>query len=139
MFVVNPSQFPPPRGYSNGIVAEGRTLAIAGQIGWNARGELTSDDFTEQFAQALDNVCAVVRAAGGVPENLTQMTVYVTDMHAYRNAAPQLSAVWRPRMGRHYPTMALVGVASLLEPRAVVEISAFAVLEDLPPDTTRHG
>lgn len=128
MKIVQPETFPKPRGYSNGIVAEGTVLAIAGQIGWNERGELTSDELVPQFLQALDNVLAVVRAAGGEPTSLVSMTIFVTDLDAYRSAGPTLGEGWKARMGRHYPTMALLGISGLVEKRAKVEITALAVL-----------
>jgi len=81
-----------------------------------------------QFLQALDNVLAVVRAAGGEPTSLISMTIFVTDLDAYRNAGPALGEGWKARMGRHYPTMALLGISGLVEKRAKVEITALAVL-----------
>lgn len=128
MKIVQPETFPKPRGYSNGIVAEGTVLAIAGQIGWNERGEFDSDELVPQFLQALDNVLAVVRAAGGEPTSLISMTIFVTDLDAYRNAGPALGEGWKARMGRHFPTMALLGISGLVEKRAKVEITALAVL-----------
>ena len=133
MDVVHPVGFPPARGYSNGISAHGRTLFVAGQVGWEPDGTFASDELIPQFSRALDNVIAVVRAAGGEPGHIAQMTVYVTDMAAYRAAAAELGAVWRERMGRHYPAMALVGVSELVDPRAVIEIQAIAVFEGETP------
>ncbi len=130
--LVEVAGWPRPRGYVNGVVTSRPTLYVAGQIGWNVRGEFEHDDLAGQFAQALDNVLEVVRAAGGTPESLVKMTVYVTDVSAYRLAAPGLSPIWRARFGRHYPAMALVGVAALVEPRAVVEIEAIATLDEEP-------
>lgn len=130
MDVVHPAGFPPARGYSNGITAHGRTLFVAGQVGWEPDGTFASDELIPQFSRALDNVLAVVRAAGGEPGHIAQMTIYVTDMAAYRAAAGPLGAVWRERMGRHYPAMALVAVSELVDPRARVEIQAIAVLEE---------
>ncbi|HVY48298.1 MAG TPA: RidA family protein [Minicystis sp.] len=121
--------WPAPKGYANGVVARGATLFVAGQVGWDASGAFASDDLAEQFAQALDNVLAVVRAAGGGPEHLAKMTVYVTDVGAYRAATRAIGAAWRARLGRHFPAMALVGVTELVEPRAKVEIEAVAVLD----------
>jgi len=132
MDVVHPVGFPPARGYSNGISAHGRTLFVAGQVGWEPDGTFASDELIPQFSRALDNVIAVVRAAGGEPGHIVQMTVYVTDMAAYRAAAAELGAVWRERMGRHYPAMALVGVSELVDPRATIEMQAIAVFEEAP-------
>jgi len=108
--------------------AGGRPLYVAGQVAWDGEQRIGSDDFAAQFAQALDNVLAVVAAAGGSPQDLAQMTIFVADKEAYAAATPQLGAVWRQRCGRHYPAIALVEVAALLEPRALVEIQAIAVL-----------
>lgn len=101
-------------------------LHVAGQIGWNTSGAIVSDDLIEQFGQALDNVLAVVRAAGGEPTDVADMTVYVTDLDAYRGAAGELGEVWRARFGKHYPAMALLGVSGLVHPGARVEIQATA-------------
>jgi enamine deaminase RidA (YjgF/YER057c/UK114 family) len=128
--VVQPEGFAPPRGYSNGVVTRGRLVHVGGQVGWNASHQFTSDDFTVQFGQALDNVLAVVRAAGADAADIARMTVYVTDLPAYRAATATLGPIWRERMGRHYPAMALVGVTGLVEPRALVEIEAVAVVPD---------
>jgi enamine deaminase RidA (YjgF/YER057c/UK114 family) len=133
---VNPPEWPRPRGYANGALTAGegeRILFVAGQIGWRAtpdspEGTFDTDDLGEQWVIALDNVLAVVRAAGGAPEHIARMTVYVTDLAAYRAAAPAIGKAWRERLGRHYPAMALVCVAGLLEPRAKVEIEATCAL-----------
>lgn len=126
--IVNPPQLAKPRGYSHGVKGRGELLFVAGQIGWDAEARLVSDDFVAQFAQALDNVLAVVRSAGGAPESVARLTVYVADKAEYIAAARALGAAWRERMGRHYPAMALVEVKSLLEPGARVEIEATAIL-----------
>jgi enamine deaminase RidA (YjgF/YER057c/UK114 family) len=125
---VRPPELPRPRGYAHGMVAEGRVLAVAGQIGTGPGGALVGDDFVAQFARTLDNVLAVVRAAGGGPDSVFQMTVFVTDLAAYRAALAPLGRAWGERFGRHYPAMALVGVAGLVEPGAKVEITALAAL-----------
>lgn len=133
--VVVPS-WPRPSGYQNGVVGQGRTLYVAGQIGWDAaRGVMPHEDLAGQFAQALDNVLSVVRAAGGRPGDLAKMTVYVTDLPAYRASLPAIGQAWKARLGNHFPAMALIGVAGLVEPRALVEIEAVAILDDtLPTD-----
>lgn len=125
---VTPPNFPKPRGYAHGIVAEGRTLHVSGQIGWDANARLVSADFGTQFLQALDNFIEVVRAAGGGAENVVKMLVFVTDLDAYRNATKEIGEGWRTRLGKHYPAMSLVKVAGLLEPGAMVEIEGVAVL-----------
>ncbi|HVA29155.1 MAG TPA: RidA family protein [Candidatus Baltobacteraceae bacterium] len=128
MKAINPEGWPRPSGYSNGIVAQGRLLFIAGQVGWNERGEFASDEFVDQAEQAMRNVVAVLRAAGGGPEHLVRLTWYVTDKGEYIAASRALGAAYRDIFGGHYPAMTLVQVAGLLEVRAKVEIEATAVL-----------
>ena len=125
---INPPGWPRPSGYSNGILAEGRYLAISGQIGWNERNELVGADFLTQAAQALRNVLAVLDAAGGGPAHLVRLTWYVTDANEYRQSLSALGAAYRTIVGAYYPAMALVQVAALLEEGAKVEIEATAVL-----------
>lgn len=139
MKVVQPEGWPRPRGYSNGIVAEGRVLAVAGQVGWTAEGRFERRDFAGQFDQALANVLAVVEAAGGAPADVIKMTVYVTDLDDYRRSLGRLGPIWKARMGRHYPAMALVGVTGLVEPEALVEIEALAVLAPPRPLGAVHS
>lgn len=122
--------WPVPRGYSNGRTGRGQVVHIAGQIGWDEHGKLVSPDLVPQFARALDNVLTVLRAAGGVPGEIATMTIYVTDMTGYRVSQREIGAAWRDRLGRHYPAAALIGVASLVEPGAVVEIQATAYIAD---------
>ncbi|HEV3090188.1 MAG TPA: RidA family protein [Candidatus Cybelea sp.] len=125
---IDPQGWPRPSGYANGVLAEGRYLAIAGQIGWNESCELVSDNFAAQAAQALRNVVAVLRAAGGEPEHLVRLTWYVTDKQAYRASLSELGRAYREIVGAVYPAMTLVVVAGLLEEGAQVEIEATAVL-----------
>lgn len=125
---IEPDGWPKPSGYANGVLAEGRFLAIAGQIGWNEKGELAGDGLVEQARQALQNVVAVLRAAGGSPEHLVRLTWYVTHKEEYRAGLSELGAAYREVVGSHYPAMALVQVADLLEDGAKVEIEATAVL-----------
>ncbi|MDB4963892.1 MAG: endoribonuclease [Myxococcales bacterium] len=129
--------WPTPRGYSNGRIGKGRVLEVGGQIGWTPEmkfpvRETAEDRFVAQFAQTLDNVIAVVRAAGGEVADIASMTAYVTDMAIYRSARKELAAVWRERLGKHFPAMALVAVSALFEPEAVIEIQAVAYLGDSP-------
>lgn len=128
MTIINPPGWPPPRGYSNGIVAEGRMLFVAGQIGWDEKGILVSDRMPDQFDRALANVLAVVDAAGGAPTSIVRLTMFVTDKAAYIAARSEIGDRYRVRMGRHFPAMTLVEVSALLEPGALVEIEATAVL-----------
>jgi enamine deaminase RidA (YjgF/YER057c/UK114 family) len=125
---VNPESLARPRGYSHGMKGGGELLFVAGQIGWNREGRLVSDDFVAQFAQALDNVLDVVWAAGGKPECVARMVLYVTDKREYLRRARELGEAWRRRMGKHYPAMAAVEVKALLEEGALVEIEATALL-----------
>lgn len=126
---INPKAFPKPRGYSNGVVApSGRTLHVSGQVAWDKDGRIVSPDFAVQFLQSLDNVIAVVREAGGGTEHLVKLLAFVTDLDAYRAAMPAIGEGWRGRLGKYYPAMSLVKVAGLLEPGALVEIEAVAVL-----------
>ena len=118
-----------PKGYANGRIGRGPALHIAGQVGWNAESQFVAKDLVGQFAQALDNMLAVLAAAHAHVDDIAMMTIYVTDMPAYRAARKQLGPIWGERMGRHFPAMALVGVASLVEPEAVVEVQAVAYLE----------
>lgn len=128
---IQPPGWAAPKGYSNGVLAPAgsRLLAVAGQIAWDAEQRLVGrEDFALQFRTALANVVAVVRAAGGGPEHLLQLTIFVTDKGAYLACTRELGAAWKELVGRHYPAMALVEVADLLEEGAQVEIQALAAL-----------
>lgn len=128
MTIITSKELAAPRGYSHGVLASGRLLFIAGQIGWNAQARIVSDDFVEQFDQALANVLAVVREAGGTAESVARLTIYVTDKTEYLAAQSSIGARYRVRMGKHYPAMTLVEVSALLEDGAKVEIEGTAVL-----------
>jgi enamine deaminase RidA (YjgF/YER057c/UK114 family) len=121
--------WPKPRGYANGRIGIGDPLHVGGMIGWDEQG-VVAEGMVAQFAKALDNVLAVVKSAGGAPTDVATMTVFVTDMPAYRNAIKELGAAWRERFGKHYPAMALLGVKELVEPRAMVEIEAVAYVDE---------
>ena len=126
---VNPAGWPAPRGYSNGVRAEGRVIAVAGQIGWEPRtGEFESDDFAAQCEQALSNIAAVLAAAGAEPRHVVRLTWFITSAAEYAAAGKALGAAYRRIFGGHYPAMSVIVVAALLEPRAKVEIEATAVL-----------
>ncbi len=129
MQILQPEGWARPRGYSNGVAAEGRLIFIAGQIGWNAACEFESDNFVDQTRQALSNIVVVLAEAGATPAQITRMTWYVADKYQYLAAALEVGAVYREIIGDHYPAMTLV-VAGLLEDRALVEIEATAVIED---------
>jgi enamine deaminase RidA (YjgF/YER057c/UK114 family) len=127
---VNPETLGAPKGYSNGMLtpAGARILFVAGQIGWDAQGNFVGDDFADQFGKALENVLEVVRAAGGGPESIARLTIYVVDKVEYAAATRRVGEHYRALMGRHFPAMALLEVKSLLEPLAKVEIEATAAV-----------
>jgi enamine deaminase RidA (YjgF/YER057c/UK114 family) len=125
---INPKELAPPRGYSHGMLGNGTMLFVAGQIGWDATSRIVSNDFVAQFSRALDNVLAVVRAAGGGPDSIARLTIYLVDKGEYRARARDVGTAYRERMGRHFPAMSLVEVKSLLENQARVEIEATALL-----------
>jgi enamine deaminase RidA (YjgF/YER057c/UK114 family) len=125
---INPESLARPVGFSHGMRGSGEILFVAGQIGWNREGRMVSDDFVLQFIQALENVMDVVWAAGGTPESVARMTVYVTDKADYVRNRKAIGEAWRKRMGKHYPAMALVEVKALVEDDARIEIEATAVL-----------
>ena len=125
---VNPASLAEPRGYSNGVgyAQAGSILFIAGQVGWDAAGTMVGDRFEDQFDQALANVLAVVTEAGGAPESIGKLTIFVVDCGEYRAARQAIGERYRRRMGSHYPAMTLVEVRALLPPGARVEIEAIA-------------
>ena len=127
---INPASLGPPRGYSNGVVTDpgGRLLFVAGQIGWNEQQKIASADFVEQFDRALGNVVAVVTEAGGRPEQIARLVIYVTDKKEYQLRTRELGERYRARMGKHFPAMVLVEVKTLLDDAAKLEIEAIAVL-----------
>ena len=128
--IVRPTGWPRPHGYSHGVMASGRVLAVAGQVGWDVECKLVAGGFSAQFEQALTNVRAVVEAAGGRPEHLISLTIYVADVREYETELPEVGRRYRGVLGHHYPAMALVQVARLLEKGARVEIQALAVIPD---------
>lgn len=128
--LVNPDALGAPRGWTNGMLAvpRGRLLLVAGQDASGPDGEVATDDFVEQFGIALRKAITVVREAGGTSEDIGRLTIFVTDLDAYRASRSELGVLYRSLMGRHYPAMSLVQVAGLLDPRARVELEATAVL-----------
>ncbi len=130
MNVILPSGWPRPKGYSNGVVASGKMLFIAGMIGWDAQGHFESDDFAVQARQALRNVADVLREAGGKPENIVRMTWYVTDKREYLAAGREIGLAFREIIGSYNAAMTAVEVKALIEDRAKVEIEATAVLPE---------
>lgn len=128
MQVIQPKNWPKPKGYANGIVATGSMLFIGGQVGWDETETIVSDDFVKQVKQALLNIITILHEAGGKPEHIVRMTWYVTDRDAYMNSQKELGRVYTEVMGRHYPAMSLLVIKALVEEGAKVEIEATAVL-----------
>lgn len=129
MKIVNPPSIAPPSGYSHGILAPpGTPLYLAGQVAWDERERVVSEDFAEQFTRVLENLLAVVREAGGEPQHVVKLTAFVTDRDEYLASREALGRAWRRLFGRHYPAMSLVQVAGLVEPGAKVEIEGIAML-----------
>ncbi len=125
--VLLPEGWPRPKGYSNGIEASGRLVFVAGQIGWDVEGRFP-DGFAAQFRQTIDNTLAVLAEAGAGPEHIVRMTWYVVDKAEYLAALRTIGAVWRERIGPHYPAMAVVEVSGLIEDAARLEIETTAVV-----------
>jgi len=132
--IVNPQALGAPKGYSNGVLAPAgsRILCVAGQVGWDAEQKIVPGGFAAQFERALANVLAVVAEAGGDAGAILRLTIYVTDKQSYLDSLAAVGEAYRRLMGRHYPAMALVEVAGLLEEGAVVEIEATAALAPTP-------
>jgi enamine deaminase RidA (YjgF/YER057c/UK114 family) len=126
--ILHPKNWKRASGYSNGVVAEGRQVFVAGQVGWNARQEIVSDDFVEQVEQALHNIVEILAEADARPDDLVRLTWYVTDRREYLSRSTEVGEAYRRVIGRHFPAMTLVQVAGLAEDRAKVEIEATAVV-----------
>lgn len=122
-----PEGWPVPRGYANGMVAEGRVLVTGGLVGWDANG-VFADGFLGQLRQTLLNIKAVIEAGDGRIEDIVRLTWYVTDIAAYRASLREMGPVYREVLGRHFPAMAVVQVVALVEPQALIEIEATAVI-----------
>ena len=133
--IVNPEALGRPRGWNNGMLgpAGGRVLFVAGQIGSGSDGEVGATGMAEQFGAALANVVGVVEEAGGKIADVGRLTIYVTDMDAYRGSLAEVGAAYRTVFGKHFPAMALVAVSELVHPRAVVEVEATAVIPQARP------
>ena len=125
---VQPADWKPAKGYANGVVAEGKTLYLGGQIGWNADQQFETDTFIGQLEQVLRNIVAVLEAAGSDPSHLVRLTWYVTDKTEYVKSQRQVGEVYRNVIGRHFPAMTMVVVDGLVEDQALVEIEATAVI-----------
>ncbi len=125
-----PAGWPRPKGYANGVAAQGKQIFVAGMIGWDAQGVFHSDDFAAQSRQALANIVAVLEAGGAKPQHITRMTWYVTSKREYLAALPQIGAAFRELVGHYDIAMTAVQVAALIEDRAKVEIEVTAVVPE---------
>ncbi|MCZ4273261.1 RidA family protein [Maritalea porphyrae] len=125
---LHPEGWKPAKGYANGVVAEGRTIYVGGQIGWTANQVFETDDFIEQMQQALRNIVDVVQEAGGEPKDIVRLTWFVTDKKEYLAKQSQVGKAYRDVMGYNFPAMTMVVVADLIEDQAKIEIEATAVL-----------
>ena len=130
MKILQPAGWPRPKGYSNGISATGRTIFTAGVVGWDEREFLVSHRLDGQFAQALNNILAILKEDGAGPEHIVRLTIYVTDIQEYIGLRDELAPIWKSIMGANYPAMALIQVVRLVEPSAKVEIEATAVVPE---------
>ncbi|WP_048647281.1 RidA family protein [Nitratireductor soli] len=128
--VLQPADWAPARGYSNGMVTRGRTVFLGGQIGWTGDQVFETDDFIGQVRQALENIAALLQEAGGGPEHVVRLTWFITDKQAYTSRLRELGEAYRAVMGRNFPPMSVVQVTALIEDQAKVEIEATAVLPD---------
>ena len=127
--VLQPPAWPRPKGYSNAMMGSGKFILISGQIGWDEHG-VFAQGLVAQTAQTLRNILAILAEANTGPETIARLVWYVTDMHAYRACGKELGPIWRDLMGRNYPAMAVIGATALVEPEALVEIEAIAILPD---------
>ena len=136
MKFLQPSNWPRPKGYSNGVAAKGRTVFLSGMIGWDATGKLVAEDFVGQTRQALCNIVALLSEAGAKPADIVRMNWYVLDKKEYTGSFKELGVVYREIIGRHYPAMTAVQVSGLVEDGARVEIEVTAVVPDahVPPE-----
>jgi enamine deaminase RidA (YjgF/YER057c/UK114 family) len=125
---LHPAGWKTPKGYANGVAAEGRTIYLGGQIGWNGDQVFETDDFVSQVRQALQNIVDVLAEAGAEPEHLVRLTWYVTDKREYLARLSEIGEVYRVALGRNFPAMSIVQVMALMEDKAKVEIEATAVL-----------
>jgi enamine deaminase RidA (YjgF/YER057c/UK114 family) len=128
MQILHPAHWPAPRGYSNGISAEGRQIFVSGQVGWDAQCRFASAQLADQVRQALANICTVLATAHARPEHIVRLTWYLLDRDEYRAQLREIGVAYREILGRHFPVMTVVQVVALVEPEAKVEIEATAVI-----------
>jgi enamine deaminase RidA (YjgF/YER057c/UK114 family) len=126
--ILLPDGWPQPRGYSNGVIAEGRQIFIAGQIGWDQEGRFESPHMAAQVRQALQNIVAILTEASARPEHVVRLTWYVTSRDEYHAQLKEIGAAYRAVMGKNFPPMSVVQVVALMESQAKVEIEATAVI-----------
>ena len=130
MRIIHPEGWPTPKGYAHAIAGRGRMIFVSGQIGWTPDERWESDDFVAQLRQALDNIVVILAAAGARPDHIVRMTWYVVDKREYLARRSEIGACWRAAIGRHFPALALVEVAGLVEDRARLEIETTALIPD---------
>jgi enamine deaminase RidA (YjgF/YER057c/UK114 family) len=130
MKILLPPGWPRPKGYANGVSANGRVIVTAGMVGWTAEERFERTDLAGQFRQILVNMLAILAEDGAGPEHIVRMTCYVTDVAEYRTSLNEIGAAWRDLIGRNFPAMAVIGVTTLVEPQAKVEIEAMAVVPE---------
>ncbi len=128
MKFLQPESWIQPKGYANGIVAEGKLIILGGQIGWNAKQKFESDEFIPQFRQTLENIITLLSEVGAGPEHIVRLTWFITDRDAYLDSQKEMGQAYRNIMGRNFPAMSVVQVVKLIEDRALIEIEATAVL-----------
>lgn len=128
MKILQPDGWPRPKGYSNGIAAEGHLIFVSGQVGWTAEEKFEAKEFPGQFRQSLENVLAVLAEAGAGPEHIVRMTWFMTDKREYLDSLPEVGAIYRELMGRRFPTMSVIEVSALIEDQAKIEIETTAVI-----------
>ncbi len=126
---INPDELGAPRGFSHAVVGRGTVVFLAGQTALDRSGRIVGDTLPEQFRRALGNLLVALRAAGGSPDDLAGITIYLTDIEEYKAQAREIGAVWRELVGRDYPAMAGIGISRLWDAEAKVEIQGFAVVE----------
>ena len=126
--ILQPQGWPRPKGYNNGMMAQGRQIFVAGQVGWDGAGRFASPTLAGQVKKALENILAVLAEAEGKPEHIVRLTWYVTSRDEYHAELPEIGAAYRDVMGKHFPTMSVVQVVALMEKEAKVEIEATAVV-----------
>lgn len=130
MQVLQPPGWKKPKGYANGVVAKGRTIFVAGQVGWNADEKFETTDFAGQATQALKNILAILAEVGAGPEHVCRMTWYVADRHEYNASLKALGAAYREVMGRNFPAMTAIEVSGFVEEGALLEIEVTAVIPE---------